>query len=66
MALGGIPNALSPPARLRGKGHQDHERPEMPEIADIGHGRGKRTYLDDFVACYLGKPGSTPHLEPLP
>jgi len=26
----------------------------------------KRSDLDDFVACYFGKPGSTPHPGPLP
>ncbi len=26
----------------------------------------KRSDLDDFVACYFGKPGSTPHPDPLP
>src|SRR5438105_3070675 len=26
----------------------------------------KRTDLDDFVACWFGKPGSTPHPGPLP
>src|SRR4029077_8124713 len=26
----------------------------------------KRSDLDDFVACYFGKPGSAPHPNPLP